>query len=105
MRREPEVHEQQAIELFGLLGRKWTIKVLKCLDAMQVCHFNQLQDDIPGLGTKMLSERLQELQDHGIVSKKTYDTDMPKTEYRLTEDGQALFGCISCVENQLKPDA
>lgn len=72
---------------------------------MQICHFNQLQDDIPGLGTKMLSERLQELQDHGIVLKKSYDSDMPQTEYRLTEDGQALLDCIDCVEQQLQPES
>lgn len=72
---------------------------------MQVCHFNQLQDDIPGIGTKMLSERLQELHNHGIVTKKTYDTDMPKTEYHLTADGKTLFDCITCVEQQLQPES
>jgi DNA-binding HxlR family transcriptional regulator len=39
----------------------------------------------------MLTKSLQELEEHGLVVRKSYDTIPPKVEYSLSQRGQSLI--------------
>lgn len=94
-------HQQRSLEVLEFFGKKWTLKVLKCLQQMDVCRFNHLEDDL-GVSSKTLSERLTEFQEFGLVEKKTYAEIPPRTEYRLTDKGEALIGCFDCIDTWAK---
>lgn len=90
--------EQQTLRMLEFFGKKWTLKILKCLQQMGACRFNALEDDLSGISPKTLSDRLSEFQELGLVEKQTYSQIPPKTEYTLTEKGADLIGCLDCVE-------
>lgn len=81
-----------------IIGRKWTILILHQLCA-GTKRFGQLQRSLPGISPKTLSERLKELEDDGIISKKVFNEIPLHVEYSLTRKGQSLKDIINQMEN------
>lgn len=78
-----------ARRLLELVGDRWTPIVLFSL-ADSVKRFSEIQRDIPDISKKMLIQVLRALESGGLVERKVYPVVPPKTEYRLTPDGQTL---------------
>jgi DNA-binding HxlR family transcriptional regulator len=54
-------------------------------------RFNQFLDSIEGINPKILSARLKEMENSGLISRKVYSTETPvRIGYFLTEKGSAL---------------
>jgi len=76
-------------QVFGLLGKRWTGLLIDLL-LQRPARFNELHAALPGLSKRVLSERLTELQNVGLVEREV-DPGPPITAtYRLTERGRAL---------------
>lgn len=76
-------------ETFDYLGKKWSIKIIKGLFCNRN-HFKDLLELNPALSSKVLSERLKELEEKGIIEKKVLNSNPFHTEYFLTEKGLKL---------------
>ena len=50
--------------------------------------------DIPPVSAKVLSTRLAELTERGVVQRHVRDTSPPSVEYELTELGQELIPAL-----------
>ena len=83
---------------FDVLGKKWTGLILRILmgGPRRFCEFRQ---QVPEMSDRLLSERLKELEDEGIVLRKVYDTKPVLIEYELTDKGRALEQTILAVQN------
>ena len=57
-------------------------------------RFGEIQDAIPDLSNRMLSERLRELEGEGIVQRVVVPERPVRIEYRLTEKGLALHEVV-----------
>ncbi|MCE7700173.1 MAG: helix-turn-helix transcriptional regulator [Methanobacterium paludis] len=80
----------QAInDTFSYLRKKWNIQIIKGLFC-NCKHFKDFLELHPTLSSKVLSERLKELEQEGIIEKKVLDTTSVQTEYQLTEKGHRL---------------
>jgi DNA-binding HxlR family transcriptional regulator len=76
-----------------LIGRRWTGAIVRLLlDRPQ--RYNQLQDSIPGISARMLSERLRELEDEQIVRRTVFPDTPVRVEYALTDKGRSLDTAI-----------
>lgn len=75
--------------LHALLGRKWTLHVLRLLSTGGY-GFNEMKRELDGVTATMLSRRLEELACHGLVARTVEETTPPSTTYRLTERGAAF---------------
>ncbi len=53
-------------------------------------RFGQLQRVLPGISPKTLSQRLDELEQEGIIKKKIFAEVPPHVEYNLTQKGLSL---------------
>jgi DNA-binding HxlR family transcriptional regulator len=75
---------------FKLVGKKFTILIIR--EMMQKkTRFNQFVDHIEGVNPKILSARLKEMEQTGLIKRKVYSYEMPvRVEYFLTEKGRAL---------------
>lgn len=83
----------RAIEL---IGRRWTGAIVFLL-LRSGCRFATLRDAIPDITDRMLSERLQELEEEGIV-RRTVVPEMPvRVEYALTKKGRDLASAIDAM--------
>lgn len=57
-----------------------------------------LQNDIAGIGQKMLLQHLAELYDFGIVHKEQYKGYPLKVEYSLTDKGKRMLSVIAAMQ-------
>lgn len=71
------------------LGKKWTMQIIRDLFKGKK-RFSEFLNANPQISTKMLSLRLTELQNSGLVKKKVVSTSPVKVEYFLTRKGKAL---------------
>jgi DNA-binding HxlR family transcriptional regulator len=89
----PKFH--YAIEL---IGRRWSGAIVMLLVTRGPSRFNELLAGIPGISDRLLTERLRELEDGGIVIR-TVEADRPvRVSYRLSEAGAALEPAIAALE-------
>jgi DNA-binding HxlR family transcriptional regulator len=73
----------------SVLGGKWTPLVLWHLRD-ETLRFGELRRKIPNITKKMLSQRLQELEEEGVVHREAYAEVPPRVEYSLTDFGETL---------------
>lgn len=79
-----------------LIGRRWTGAIIFVLLKTR-CRFATLREAIPDITDRMLSERLQELEQEGIVSRTVVPETPVRVEYELTRKGRALAAAIDAI--------
>jgi DNA-binding HxlR family transcriptional regulator len=79
-----------------LIGRRWTGAIIFLL-LKQTCRFATLRDAIPDITDRMLSERLQELEEEGLVERTVIPDTPVRVEYSLTKKGKALADPIQAI--------
>lgn len=79
---EEEVGE--VVSIWEVLGRRWSLLILKNLCTKEVIRFNEFKKLLSGISSTVLADRLLELEREGLVSKKIYPQIPPKVEYSLT---------------------
>lgn len=83
----------RAIEL---IGRRWTGAIVFLLLRAR-CRYATLRTAIPEITDRMLSERLQELEQEGIVERTVVPETPVRVEYALTKKGRALAAAIDAM--------
>ena len=63
----------------------------------QTCRFATLRDGIPDITDRMLSERLQELEQEGLVERVVVPDTPVRVEYSLTKKGKGLAEAIDSI--------
>src|ERR687886_132119 len=82
------------VNVWELLGRRWSLHILKNLSTQEVIRFNELKRSLPGISSTVLSERLLELEREGLVTKKIYPEVPPRVEYSITSRAKELEAII-----------
>jgi DNA-binding HxlR family transcriptional regulator len=87
-----------------LLERRWTLSII-----FVVLHgnqrFNVLLDSVPGISPRMLSERLRDLEQAGMIERRVLPVSPPAVEYRLTRRGRQLAPLIEALARYAAADA
>jgi DNA-binding HxlR family transcriptional regulator len=73
-----------------VIGCKWTALILRDL-ANGKSRFTELAKSLNGISPKTLSQRLDELEDQKIITKKIFNEVPPRVEYTLTNKGKDLM--------------
>jgi DNA-binding HxlR family transcriptional regulator len=50
-----------------VLGKKWTILIIRDIGVRKISRFNRILKSIPGLTPRVLSMRLKELEMEGLI--------------------------------------
>ncbi len=79
-----------------LIGRRWTGAIIFVL-LKRHCRFATLRDAIPDITDRMLSERLQELEQEGILERTVIPDTPVRVEYALTRKGRALTAAFDAI--------
>jgi DNA-binding HxlR family transcriptional regulator len=72
-----------------IIGSKWTALILRDL-ASGPKRFSTLEKSLGNINPRTLSQRLDDLEIHAIISKTSYAEVPPRIEYTLTEKGEDL---------------
>ncbi len=80
-----------------VLGKKWTCLILRCLLA-EPKRFTEISGYIDGLSDRLLSQRLHELEEEGIVRRRVYDRRPVIVEYSLSSKGLAFRTVAEAIQ-------
>lgn len=79
-----------------LIGRRWSGAVVQLL-LRGPARFAELRDAIPDISDRMLSERLRELEEEGIVARTVIPETPVRVEYSLTAKGRGLEPALAAI--------
>lgn len=72
-----------------IVGNKWTALILRDLFEGPK-RFCELEKSVGNINPRTLSQRLDDLEDRGIITRQSFPEVPPRTEYALTEKGEDL---------------
>ncbi|HEY9264071.1 MAG TPA: winged helix-turn-helix transcriptional regulator [Mycobacterium sp.] len=79
-----------------VVGDRWTLLIVReLLDGPQ--RYGDLSTALAPIATDMLARRLRDLEDHGLVVKRTLPKPAAATVYELTDDGHALEDVVNAL--------
>lgn len=84
-------HFHHAIEL---IGKRWTGAIV-CALTERSMRYGELGKAIPGVSDRLLSQRLRELEEEGLVEREVEAGTPVRVVYSLTEAGQQLDPVLS----------
>ena len=90
-----QLHMRSVSDTLELLSGKWKMYIISSLIIDGRQRFMDLQRNIKGIGPKMLSLELQDLELNQLVTRKVTNTKPVMVEYEITEYGQTLKPVIS----------
>ncbi|MGH2850733.1 MAG: winged helix-turn-helix transcriptional regulator [Solirubrobacteraceae bacterium] len=79
-----------------LLERRWVIQVVVAAHAGAL-RFNEFGEAVVGISPRMLSARLRDLEQAGMIERIVIPDSPPGVEYRLTDRGRALAPLVSAL--------
>ncbi|MGZ8889932.1 MAG: winged helix-turn-helix transcriptional regulator [Nitrososphaeraceae archaeon] len=72
----------------GVLGKKWTILIIRDIGVRKIGRFNRLLESILGLTPRVLSVRLKEPEKEGLIECVEKKKSPMMVLWRLTEKGK-----------------
>lgn len=98
MKKLPVINNNQACQIritgikdtMELLSGKWKFHILGTLMQGDKLRFMELLREVEGIGTKMLSKELQDLEMNHLISRTVLDTKPVTVEYQITDFGKTL---------------
>ena len=85
-----------------LIGRRWTGAIIFVLMESPRCRFATLRKEIHDITDRMLSERLFELEQEGIVERTVIPESPVRVEYALTKKGRELAAAVDAIGDWAK---
>ncbi|MCA1820176.1 MAG: winged helix-turn-helix transcriptional regulator [Thermoplasmatota archaeon] len=89
----PPMHEADGCcpfqEAIDLLSRKHAMTIIWLLQQQEPRRFNEIKRAID-VNPVTLTQRLNELEEAGILHRKTFNETPPRVEYSLTSKGRDL---------------
>ncbi|GGR22236.1 winged helix-turn-helix transcriptional regulator [Deinococcus ruber] len=89
----PECTVERAL---AVIDGKWTTLLLRDL-LSGTKRFGELRANLPGISPKTLTDRLRDLERHGVLTRTVYPEIPPRVDYTLTEKGRALDSVVSAM--------
>jgi DNA-binding HxlR family transcriptional regulator len=84
-----------------LIGKRWTGAIISALTEGPL-RFGELARAVPGLSDRLLSQRLRELEDEGLVEREVEAGTPVRVTYSLTEKGAELRPAIGELKQWAK---
>jgi len=75
---------------FRIIGKKFTIHILRNMVVLNQHRFNEFLNSIEGINPNTLSARLREMEKGNLIERKIFNETPIRIEYNLTRKGKAL---------------
>jgi DNA-binding HxlR family transcriptional regulator len=72
----------------GVLGKKWTLLILRDIGFLKINRFNKILETLPGLAPKVLSTRLRGLEREGFIECIEKTKNPMVVRWGLTQKGK-----------------
>lgn len=78
-------------DVMALASDKWSILIILYLGYYPILRFNQLKKYVFGISSKVLSERLKNLEADGYIVRELFPEVPIRVEYSLTDFGHSYL--------------
>jgi DNA-binding HxlR family transcriptional regulator len=95
--RSQELPEEVALAA-DLLGRRWVLAIVYASHSGAI-RFNEFKRTLVGIPPRTLAQRLQDLEEAGILERRVIDARPPRVEYRLTDAGKRLRAIVRALDH------
>ena len=82
-----------------ILSGKWKFHILGTLLVGDKLRFMDLLREVDGIGTKMLSKELQDMEMNKLIRRTVLNTKPVTVEYEISEYGKTLAPVIDGIAN------
>jgi DNA-binding HxlR family transcriptional regulator len=93
-----EALPEEVARAADLLGRRWVLAIVYASHG-GVIRFNEFKRTLVGIPPNTLAQRLQELEEAGILERRVIDDRPPRVEYRLTDAGRRLRAIVRALDH------
>ena len=80
-----------------LIGDKWTVLILRDLLGGTM-RFGALRKSVGSVSQKVLTAKLRDMEENGLVTRKVYAEVPPRVEYALTPLGKSLAPILDAMK-------
>lgn len=80
-----------------LVGDRWVLLIVRELLSQGPCRFTDLRDGLPGIATNLLTARLKEMAENGLITRADAPPPVATGLYQLTDRGQQLQPVIAAL--------
>ena len=94
-----QLRMQAISDAMSILSGKWKFHILGTLIEGNKLGFMDLLREIDGIGSKMLSKELQDLEMNRLINRTVKNTKPITVEYTITEYGKTLAPLIDNLAN------
>jgi DNA-binding HxlR family transcriptional regulator len=92
---EDHSHNMLAMrDAMDVLGGKWRLPIVGILSFKGKMRFTEILRSVNGIGAKMLSKELQDLEANQLLTRTVKQTKPITVEYEITEYGKTLISLI-----------
>ena len=77
-------------DAMSILSGKWKFHILSALIVFGKMRFSDLKREVTGIGAKMLSKELQDLEMNLLITRSVKQTKPITVEYEITDFGRTL---------------
>ena len=82
----------------NVIGDRWAILILRDFFLHGPRRFQDFEASLKGITPAMLSQRLKELEAHGVIQGEIYAEHPPRRVYSLTAMGSELRPVLSAMK-------
>ena len=79
------------------LGKKWMLLILRAFTEKKRLRFSEIEAALPEINARILSERLSEMEEEGLIVRMVEDAKPVACYYEITEKGMDLRTIFSGV--------
>ena len=81
----------------SILGTKWKPRLIVALATEGRLGFGECKRELEGISNKVLSDNLEDLREHGVVSRDVVQERPRRVEYELTVAGRELYTILESM--------
>jgi len=82
-----------------LIGKKWHPVIVHRLLEHGPSGFNELQENVDGISSKVLSDSLDDLEENSLVEREIISEKPFRVQYSLTDHGESLQPVIEAMRD------
>ncbi len=87
---DPGLQAAREVRIIRAALGKWSAEILLALHALPSAGFEDLRRTLSGISARVLSIKLRELEENGMVRRDILGTRPPRVRYSLTERGWTI---------------
>lgn len=95
-------HKKPVCQIFHrameIIGKRWSGAIIFALFSGPM-RFNEFHEAIPDISSRLLNERLKELEDYGLLTREVVRERPVQIVYRLTDKGRELQPILQLISN------